>query len=652
MKLPTIKLRNGLYWLQSLVCVFAVFFAATLFASDNEHSLPRGEVSLKIYRLFVDVTSALKKQNNEDQEIEYFSCKVNSGCTWARRPKTETKPSFWPLVTQGTGIELEGGNNNEYWLYDIPSVANSSGQHFAIVFGRGEFFETESGNGEEYRVIKQENGDPDFGEKIVRSLVKDPILSNGCLEGRSFDGFCRDIKGRDFCSFKARIADVRELISYCERLWTYHGQESCVVYKALFDEAKTQGKQLVDVSSFFQEQSIEEGSECGAQGVQAVKVFGKYYTFEGIGEYIERTKEDVQQLIHDDCIALPDFDETELHSMKEPVDEQENGEEQGNEIAPRKKRKREGERIDWEGRYNKKAAEEKGYLLLDKKCVFSNQIEVCDLLVAQPKRLLVHVKRGTDSASLNHLFGQGYASADLLSRPESSKRIILELLRKEVNEQIAEEMKKRQQHQLAGLWLQFKAWREGKGQQLTGKMHTVLRDSERFPELKTAFADFCIALGKFKKDPEAKTIIKQLDLYRADLIEAHLNTCWDGAISSMTTGNIPEIFNHLKIQYRERYDKESTVFLSQDLEGILESVSIRNFKDRLQEGLSPTLNLQENAPDFTVIYGIITGKKAEDRNVLPLGARINLLRTVHDLTTHPGDMKFAVVVKIIKEKEV
>jgi len=652
MKLPrTKKLRNSLHWLQSFIYIFTVSFAATLGASDNEPSLARGEVSLKVYRLFVDVASALKKQNNEDQEIEYFPCKVNPECAWARRPRTETKPFFWSLVSQGTGMELEGANSNEYWLYDIPSTANSTGQHFAIVFGRGEFFETESVEGEECQVIKRENGETDFGEKIVRSLVKEPILSNGCLEGRPADGFCRDIKGRDFCSFKVRIADVKELVSYCERLWKYYGQKSCLVYQTLFDEAKTQDKQLEDVSSLFQEQSIEEGSECDSQGVQAVKVFGKYYTFEGIGEYIERTKEDVQRLIQDDCIFLPDFDKATLQNVQEFADEQRDAEDQDDETAPRKKRKKEKEKIDWEARYNKKAAEERGYLLLDKKCVFSNQIEVCDLLVTQPKRLLVHVKIGTDSASLNHLFGQGYASADVLSRSGSSKRIIFELLRREVNKQITDEMKKRQQSQLTGLWLKFKDWRERKRQQLTGKAYTILRDSERFPESKTAFADFCKELGKFKKDPKAKTIAKQLDQYRADLIESHLNTCWGESLSSMNSENITELFDQLKVQYKERYDKEDAVFLSRDLESIFALEILRNFKDRLDEGFTPILNSQENAPDFTVIYGIITGKNAEDRNLLPLGARINLLRTVHDLTTHPRDMKFDVALKIIKEKE-
>jgi hypothetical protein len=645
--------RYVLQW--KLLLPLLVLCTFSIFASTEEPSLPKGEVSLRVYHLFVDAADALKKQNHGNEDVEYIPCQVNQGCTWIKRPRTETKPHFWQLVSQGTGREFEETNSNEHWLYDVPSTANSAGQHFAIAFGQGEFFETEGreNNGKKNRVIKQEYGEPDFGEKIVRNLVQEPTLSSsGYIEGRPFDGLCRDIRGRDFCSLKVRISSVKELLSYCERLWAYYGQGSGLIYQALLAEAGN--KRLEDVSSLFEGQSIEEGSECKLGVVQAVKVFGKYYTFEGIGEYIERTKEDVQRLIQDDSISLPDFDETELHSsMKEAVDEKRDGEEQGDEAAPRKKRKREEERIDWEGRYNKKAAEEKGYLLLDKKCVFSNQIEVCDLLVTYPKRLLVHVKRGTDSASLNHLFGQGYASADLLSRSGSSKRIMLELLRKEVNEQIAEEMKARQQRQLTGLWQQFSTWREEKRELLTGKAYAVLRDLERFPEAKTAFKDFCIALGKFKKDPKAKRIAEQLDQYRTDLVEAHLTSCWDEVLPSMNTENITEFFNHLKARYRERYDKEADIFLSRDLEGILESENLRNFKNRLNEGLTPILNPQEqeNAPNFTVIYGIITAKNAEDRNLLPLGARINLLRTVQDLMAHAREIKFDVAVKIIKEKE-
>jgi len=134
-------------------------------------------------------------------------------------------------------------------------------------------------------------------------------------------------------------------------------------------------------------------------------------------------------------------------------------------------------------------------------------------------------------------------------------------------------------------------------------------------------------------------------------IEAHLNTCWGEALSSINTENITELFDHLKVRYRERYNKEDAVFLSRDLESILALESLLNFKNRLDEGFTPILNLQENGPDFTVIYGIITGKNAEDRNLLPLGARINLLRTVHDLTAHAGETKFNVAIKIIKEKE-
>lgn len=648
MSIGRIKKVGYLQLLRSLVYVYLILYAFPIFASNSENLLPRGEVSLRVYHLFVDVSGALKKQNTGDQEIEYFPCQINQGCTWIKRPKTETKPHFWQLVSQGTGVELEDANSNEHWLYDIPSMANSTGQHFAIAFGQGEFFETvpRENNPKKGRVINQAYGEVDFGEKIVRNLVQKPTLSNGCLEGHLFEELCRDIrdiKGRDFCSLKLRIASVKELIGYCERLWRYYSQESYQIYQALLAEAGN--KQLEDVSSLFRDQPIEEGSECQAGTVQAVKLFRKYYTFEGIGEYIERTKKEVQQLIQDDSISLPDFDESELQDpVEESMEENKDSGEQEEEIAAGKKRKR----VDWEGRYNKKAAKERGYLLLDKKCVFQHQIEVCDLLVTQPKRSLVHVKRGTDSASLNHLFGQGYASADLLSRSESSEKIILELIRKEVNERMAYVMKEKQQ-QLISLWPSFERWRTGKAQLLTGKAYGILRKAERFPEAKIELAEFCKALKKFAKDKEAEEIAKQLDKYRVDLIETRLNDCWKALDSSITAETIAEVFKRLKTQYSERYDKENSAFLLQDLESILGSEDIRNFRDKLREGLASISSSQENIPDFNVVYGIITSKK-KDENVLPLGARVNLLRTVRDLTDQTKRIKFGVSVKIIKEK--
>lgn len=69
-------------------------------------------------------------------------------------------------------------------------------------------------------------------------------------------------------------------------------------------------------------------------------------------------------------------------------------------------------------------------LLLDKKTVTradATAIEVCDVLVAGGA--LVHVKRGTSSSSLSHLFGQGVVSAELLHMDEKFRARVTALLR-------------------------------------------------------------------------------------------------------------------------------------------------------------------------------------------------------------------------------
>ncbi|MDB3935632.1 TIGR04141 family sporadically distributed protein [Granulosicoccus sp.] len=71
-----------------------------------------------------------------------------------------------------------------------------------------------------------------------------------------------------------------------------------------------------------------------------------------------------------------------------------------------------------EGEYNERLAKaSNGKLeLLDKKCIkipgAATTVETCDLL--RDGRVLIHVKRGTNSSSLSHLFSQGVVSADMM----------------------------------------------------------------------------------------------------------------------------------------------------------------------------------------------------------------------------------------------
>ncbi|MAD70475.1 MAG: hypothetical protein CL538_08250 [Alcanivorax sp.] len=74
-------------------------------------------------------------------------------------------------------------------------------------------------------------------------------------------------------------------------------------------------------------------------------------------------------------------------------------------------------KIETEGDYNSRAANEYSYHLLDKKLIKSNRttspIELCDLMTNDKK--FVHVKhRKGGSAGLSHLFAQGNVSAEVL----------------------------------------------------------------------------------------------------------------------------------------------------------------------------------------------------------------------------------------------
>ena len=83
-----------------------------------------------------------------------------------------------------------------------------------------------------------------------------------------------------------------------------------------------------------------------------------------------------------------------------------------------------------EDNYNKRISEEfRSAILLDKKTVIrphATAIEVCD--VATSAKKLIHVKRGTSSSSLSHLFAQGVVSAELLHMDSNFRNEITKLL--------------------------------------------------------------------------------------------------------------------------------------------------------------------------------------------------------------------------------
>lgn len=78
-----------------------------------------------------------------------------------------------------------------------------------------------------------------------------------------------------------------------------------------------------------------------------------------------------------------------------------------------------------EKEYNTLAAGSLGGVCLDRKLISTplhhrGGIEPCDVFV--PPGTLLHMKRGSSSASLSHLLAQGLVSADALARDEHARR--------------------------------------------------------------------------------------------------------------------------------------------------------------------------------------------------------------------------------------
>lgn len=86
-----------------------------------------------------------------------------------------------------------------------------------------------------------------------------------------------------------------------------------------------------------------------------------------------------------------------------------------------------------EGDYNEFVSRDNDYILMDKKNIVHgggrSSIEYCDLI--RGNHDLIHVKRGTGSSNLSHLFAQGEVSAELLSTDAKFRSLLNDKLPKE-----------------------------------------------------------------------------------------------------------------------------------------------------------------------------------------------------------------------------
>ncbi|MGE0174336.1 MAG: TIGR04141 family sporadically distributed protein [Oligoflexales bacterium] len=89
-------------------------------------------------------------------------------------------------------------------------------------------------------------------------------------------------------------------------------------------------------------------------------------------------------------------------------------------LIPDKERKL---HVEHEGDYNKRVGKALGLTVFDAQtiqCAGRQKIEFCDLF--SEKLIKIHVKRGSCSAELSHLFNQGVVSAEMLADPDPSFR--------------------------------------------------------------------------------------------------------------------------------------------------------------------------------------------------------------------------------------
>ena len=97
--------------------------------------------------------------------------------------------------------------------------------------------------------------------------------------------------------------------------------------------------------------------------------------------------------------------------------------------------------------YNKRVGADLGYVVLDRKLVYTTQhprgIELCDLL--GPDNELIHVKKADSSAPLSHLFAQGIVSCEaLITDAEARAELRRRVAEERPNQLLSEDWRPRQ----------------------------------------------------------------------------------------------------------------------------------------------------------------------------------------------------------------
>ncbi|MBW8308425.1 MAG: TIGR04141 family sporadically distributed protein [Candidatus Paracaedibacteraceae bacterium] len=279
-----------------------------------------------------------------------------------------------------------------------------------------------------------------------------------------------------------------------------------------------------------------------------------------------------------------------------------------------------------EGPYNASvASNDDSFLLFDQRIVApsthtnATPIEVCDLLTKQ--KHLVHIKDGTDSSVLSHLFAQGSVSAITLKRDNGFRLGIKDkYVRAEILD-LLEGKTAAEFGKLEKLWLQLAQ----KHNDWASKMKGLLSLDAKM-------------LGNFKKGKgltEAK-IKKLVSLKKnASLTDALIFTGYKNHLFKTLGKKFADACKlDFSMDQEERDQKicEDFIKISVNVLGkklvtdsLMEEIK-RNYGTNqiLVSQLIPFEQSQFKPSDYQIVYGIITNKTGAMGEILPFFSRVNL----------------------------